>query len=132
MRLKVKKLTFNLNHLIGIACNTNCMKYESATHWDLYRLVVDLGTSVEWGTIYHHHDWPIQGIGMYPSRWVARCESHKVGFKNLNDNINHSHVIAFNYGFSVTLFFIFFILVFIRRNQLSQLKKCFYYYFLFS
>jgi hypothetical protein len=27
--LKVKKLTFNLNHSIGIACNTNCMRSQS-------------------------------------------------------------------------------------------------------
>ena len=29
LRLKIKKLIFNLNHSIGIACNTKYMGYES-------------------------------------------------------------------------------------------------------
>ena len=39
LRLKVKKLTFNLNHSIGIACNTNYMASQSQIRGSLLGLV---------------------------------------------------------------------------------------------
>ena len=34
--MKVKKLTLNLNHSIGIACNTNCMGYKSILYLNIF------------------------------------------------------------------------------------------------
>ena len=45
MNLKVKKLTFNLNHSIGIACNTNCMDTTltlTNRDWDTVQLLGQL------------------------------------------------------------------------------------------